>query len=168
VGIKKEINKKINNNMAKTSQQEQTRTATIFHLIDTIISVSSTDTVRVLTKYGFGSEFPYGVNPERAKTILTQLYIGDENKFWQIVNEINVDTSKINPTDRTAYQKIANISPNAKGEWFKNFLQKLQGQSTSGGGGSSTSQTSTGAYIAYVAISISIVVIVIYLLRTRV
>ena len=146
---------------------EQQRNASVAHLIDTITSVASVDTLRVLSKYGFGDEFKYGINPALEDKILTQLYYNDENRFWSIINEIKVDTSKINPTDRMAYQEVVGFSANQKGDWWKSLLGKLQGSTTESTGGETITQTSTGAYIAYIFIVLAIIGITWYLIKSK-
>ena len=154
--------------MATLSQYEQNALA--FRLIDSITSASPNEVVRVLSENGFADQFKFGVNPQQAIIILQQLWVGNRPKFLQLVKEMKIDTSRINPSDLDAYRQIASTNnPTAKftvPDWINNVWDSFSEKTTEGESETTTEETTTGAYIAYILIIVSVIIITVYMIKS--
>ena len=140
-----------------------------FRVIDSITSASPKEVVDVLSANGFAEDFKYGVNGERAKSVLQSLYVNDKPEFLRLVQNMKIDTTRINPSDRNAYIELAtkgNQSANAKAEWLNGLWSMIAPSTTTGGGEQTTTETSSGAYVAYVIIVLAIIGVTVYMLKT--
>jgi len=146
---------------------EYNKNALAFHLIDVISSASPSEVVRVLKENGFADQFPYGDNTQQAIIILQQMYIGNPEKFIQLVRQMKIDQTQITPANKEAFKDfVAQTNPSARVEWLSGILDTLTPKTTTGGGETITEETTGGAYVAYVVIVLAVIGLTIYMFRT--
>lgn len=147
---------------------EYRKTALAFSLIDLIVKSSPNQVHQVLVSNGFEEELKYGMNGLMAQNILQGLYVGNPERFINIMIQIKPDYSRISPEEREKYKDIANrVNPSARtSDWYSVILDFIRPKNVSETGVETIEETTTGAYIAYIVIVLAIIGITYFMIKS--
>lgn len=148
--------------------RQQAYDAAVLNLIESAIEANAAGVHQALVNNGFAEELKYGQNGQMSQLILTQLYIGNPDQLFKILNEVQVQRTKVPPQRRTQLDEIVQTSPTARGldDWWQKAVNFLRPTTTVTEGGEEIERTNPIAWVAYVIIAVGIFFVIRWMVRS--